>query len=739
MDWQKALHAAVHLHQSGRLAEAIQLYRFVLQQQPENGDALHLLGFALEQSGHPQEGLPFVERAVALNPGIADYRNSLGNIHKALQQQDEASAAYRHALQIQPGHHEAHNNLGLLAHMRKDWDAARSHFSAALTAAPGFTDAAFNLALTDWYAGERERACTAFADLLPRSPGHSRKLFLLARSELEQKNLAAAQRLVAFLDDKDLPIADRQFLQAGLADLQGDLETAERKYRAVVALKPDCTDALRQIGRILIDRGEGAAAIAVLERSLALKPEDMQAAILLTWAYREAGRIPQAVEWVEKILSRNPTNVALRIEYGQLLFRLDRVEEACDAYRQALPLASDATMLAQIQGNLAGAEIRRGNLDAAEAVCRKALELDPNSRIATGNLANIRELQKRFDEAERLYLGLLDKYPDDADAHNNLGMMRLHQARYAEAWPHFAWRFRSSGWSTPDSGRGLPAWDGSFPPPGRLLVWQEQGIGDEILFSSLLPGLQEKGADVVVATDRRLVPLFGRSFPGLEVLANDSVLDVSALRLACQRPFGDLGAVLRPDVQSFASHPRAYLKADPQRRTVFRQRYASGDRLLVGISWNSNNRRAGAGKSVALADMLPFLREPNANFVSLQYGPAATEAATLEQRGDIAFRHDDQVDPLQDIDAQAAQIAALDMVVSVSTAAAHLAAALGVPTLLLLPGTRGQLWYWGAEGETTPWYPSVRICRIQPGEGVRAMMERALSMFRAMRSGLGAG
>src|SRR3546814_13615280 len=86
-----------------------------------------------------------------------------------------------------------------------------------------------------------------------------------------------------------------------------------------------------------------------------------------------------------------------------------------------------------------------------------------------------------FDEAEALYATLLAEYPEDATSHNNLGIMRLRQERYAEAWPHFAWRWKSAGWTTADGSRGLPRWDGQYPPPGRLLLWREQGVGAELL------------------------------------------------------------------------------------------------------------------------------------------------------------------------------------------------------------------------------------------------------------------
>jgi hypothetical protein len=125
-----------------------------------------------------------------------------------------------------------------------------------------------------------------------------------------------------------------------------------------------------------------------------------------------------------------------------------------------------------------------------------------------------------------------------------------------------------------------------------------------------------------------------------------------------------------------------------------------------------------------------LLRRPGTTFISLQYGRAANDVMSLP--ADLSVYHDSEIDPLLDIDAQAAQIAALDMVVTVSTAAAHLAAAMGVPTLILLPEDWGQLWYWGHSDARVPWYPSVRLCRGDTGQRAPDIVTRALPLFETM-------
>jgi tetratricopeptide (TPR) repeat protein len=737
MDWRKRLHTAVALHQAGRLAEAIPLYSEVLAERADSADALHLLGMALEQTGKPAEGRGFVERAIALDPQAASYRNSLGNIHRALGDAGAARAAYGAALDRDPRLAEALDNLGLLDQAAGDWPAAIARFEAAIAADPDLSSARFNLAVTRWLAGDRIDAAAALADLLRHMPAYAAQILVLAKRCAAQDDIAGTRQLMELLGPA-LPAAERLALTGLLSRQQGDLPAAEEAFRAALALVPDHPEALPMLAGLLVAREAHVEAIPLLQRRLAAKPGDVAAQAALASALARTGDSAAAIPLLRQALALRPDDMALLADLATCLDRSQQLDAACEIYRRMIALHPEDALA---HANLAGLEVRRGNLAAARDAVGKAAALQPDSRTALGNLANVRGLEKRFDEAIDIYRRLIARDPQDADSRNNLALLLLRLRRYGEAWPHAAARWRSSTWTTPDRGRGLPRWDGTLPLPGRLLVWREQGVGDEILYAGLLPDLIAKaGAGIVLAVDPRLVPLFARSFPAITVVADDERLDPRTLGLAYQMPAGDLAPLLRPDAAAFATHPAAYLKADPGRRALLRHRYAAqsgvqAETLLVGISWASRNRAVGHRKSLSLEAMAPFLREPGCSFVSLQYGSSTEDIDALRRATGLVLQHDPEIDPLANIDGQAAQIAALDMVVTVSTAAAHLAAALGLPTLILLPDGWGQLWYWGEATEHTPWYPTVRLCRLAPGQGVDEMIGRGLAMFRQMRAG----
>jgi tetratricopeptide (TPR) repeat protein len=735
MEWRRLLQQAVSEHQCGNLVNAITLYHGVLQQQPDNADALHLIGMALEQAGHPDKGLPFVEQAVRLAPATAAFSNTLGTVRKALGDAAGARAAYAAAVQLDPANAEVHNNLGLLAREAADWPTALQYFADALAADPGYLPARFNLAVAGWQETRSPAALTALRDVLAQAPAFALQILQLARSCIGQADTAGARQMLDLLEPYATHPADWQMLEGGIAALEGDAVAAERAYRAALEANPDHVQTLGLLGRLLLERGAHAEALPLLERLHMLQPGEPGAVAALGFALARCGRFEEAIPYLLQMVAARPDEPAPWADLAEAYASQNRFDEGCDAYRRAIALDPDR---AELYANLAGLETRRGDLAAAEAMCNAALARDPSQRAARGNLANIRGLQKRFDEAEALYAALLADHPDDGTSHNNLAIMRLRQGRYAEAWPHFDWRWSSDGWTTPDRSRGLPRWDGSYPLPGRLLLWREQGIGDEILYGSMLPDLAARGADLVVATDRRLVPLFARSFPAIRIVADEPGLDVAALGLACQRPMGDLGSLVRPDQASFAGQPQGYLQADAALRDRLRQRYRASldaDGLLVGVAWSSRNAMYGGNKSIALADMAPLLSEPGLRAVCLQYGQVAEDIAGLQAAAGLTVHADPQIDPLASIDAQAAQIAALDAVVTISTAAAHLSAGLGLPTLILLPDERGVLWYWGHQGDRTPWYGSARICRSEPGEPVASLIRRALPVWRDMLAG----
>ena len=228
-----------------------------------------------------------------------------------------------------------------------------------------------------------------------------------------------------------------------------------------------------------------------------------------------------------------------------------------------------------------------------------------------------------------------------------------------------------------------------------------------------MPLVLERAPKIVLEVDARLVPLLKRAHLGLEVRDRAE----PARSTAAQIGVGSLPRALKLRPADIAALPPR-LAADPSRVAVLRSEYRrlAGGRPIVGVAWASPAAPHARQKSTPITAWAPLLRE-DYFFVSLQYGAVSTEGAALHV--------DPSIDQMRDLDGFAAQLAAMDHIVSVSSTLVHLAGAMGLATHVLLAPARGLHWYWGLEGETTPWYPSLRLVRRGLGEAWREQVARA--------------
>ncbi|HIN20755.1 MAG TPA: tetratricopeptide repeat protein, partial [Rhodospirillales bacterium] len=397
-----------------------------------------------------------------------------------------------------------------------------------------------------------------------------------------------------------------------------------------------------------------------------------------------------------------------------------RLGEAAASYRKALSVDPD---YAEAHTSLGTVLKAMGRLEDAAASHEKAIRLKPDLAEAHSNLGSVRQEQGRLGEAAASYRKALTIKPDYPELHFDLGIVHLLMGDFDNGWREYNWRWRMQDFSSRRAEYDKPLWDGGDLGGKRLLVWSEQGIGDEIMFAGLIPDLIERGIDVILESEPRLVPLFARSFPPVTCIAKGGANQPFDFHI----PTGGLGQVLRPSLGSFPD-PAPYLVADPELRTTLRDRYHNqGAGALVGLAWHSASPYAGRESSLTLPELHPLLETPEVTFVNLQYGDTADQRSAFARETGIDIVHDDQVDQMADMDAFASQVAAMDLVVSIDNSAAQLAGALGVPTWGLLRAV--PFWLWGMNGDDSIWYPSMRLFRqSRPGDwnGVIKRVCRAL-------------
>jgi tetratricopeptide (TPR) repeat protein len=351
--------------------------------------------------------------------------------------------------------------------------------------------------------------------------------------------------------------------------------------------------------------------------------------------------------------------------------------------------------------------------DEALADYDRALAIAPRSATTLNNRGVTLAALGRHREALECYERALAIDPDYARARYNRGVARLMLGDFRNGWIDYEWRW--AGGETPMQPRPFkvpPFSDADWGSRHRVALWAEQGLGDEVLFSTLVPELAERGQSFVLEVDKRLLAAFRRAHPDWEVVEKERSAEAF---LRCDRhlPLASLGRLLRNTRESFDAQPRSLLAPDTARRDAYRARLAPGGEKLVGISWRTFQPRVRTyyelTKSAPLAAFASLSHERGMKLVDLQYGDTAAEREAFAGDGGRLERIE-ELDLFQDLDGLLALIAACDVVVTTSNATAHLAGAVGKETLLVYLSGNTPFHYWlpNAEGASA-WYPSVRI------------------------------
>jgi Flp pilus assembly protein TadD len=487
-------------------------------------------------------------------------------------------------------------------------------------------------------------------------------------------------------------------------------EEAIGQFEQATRLLPNPADAYVNLGIALQAVGRHADAVGQFKLALARKPGDPVTHYNLGNALRELHELDGAVKHYSSALSAKPDYGEAYTNLGTTLFLLGRTDEAKHCFEQALALKPGES---EAHFGLARVFNMLDRYDDAIEQFERAAAIEPNSANAYANMGSALRALGRNEEATRAFERALEIDPRSEIALFGMVALPMSLGDFPSGWANME-RFRDAGLIK----GGLknlqqPRWDGSAIQ-GTLLLWGDQGLGDQVLYASMVPEIRDRASRVVLHVEPRLVSLFARSFPQVEVIGPSGIASVG--RIDAQEPLPGLGKFLRHNWASFPKYERGYLVADPVRTAKLRERLKDDRRFVVGISWRSTNPKIGQEKSIGLRDFEPLLRLPGVRFVDLQYGDTLAERESLVRERDLEVLHLDEIDNTNDIDGLASLIDACDAVVSVSNTNAHIAGALGKPTIVLTREKYGRIWYWFENRENSPWYPCVRVLSQAPGQ-----------------------
>jgi len=577
----------------------------------------------------------------------------------------------------------------------RDLGAARKAFEAAVAASARDPEAHIGLGEVLLEAGDAEAAGAAVRAALRIDDRRAEAHLVLSRA------LSAAGR------DDDALLAIQQ---------------AARR-------NPERAEIWNQYGLIHLRLGNLESAWSKFKRAATISPKHAGAWMNLAIAERRRGGLAQAVTYLKRAVDAEPDSGLAWSNYGLALRDSGRLADAIVALRRAAELRPRHAVT---RTNLAAVLDNAGDLVGAEEHYRIALALEPELIEPQVGLAAVHHKRGDIDAALRTYESAATRAPEHPVVRAALGEMQISLRDFARGWDHYEFRLRSD--DSPQRKFAFPVWNGEPLESGQLLIYSEQGIGDMMLFASCIPDVSRRVASVILEAPPKLVGVFTRSFPGVHVRPYRG----SSAYPEWLAEFGDIraciaaGSLMRLFRRSEEAFPRepGYLQAAPERIARWRARLAAlGPGLKVGVSWRGGFVRTGLGaRSIDLEEWLPILQVEGCHFVSLQYTPDAHDAvAGLHAATGVRVHH--WPEAIDDYEETAALAAALDVVVTVCTALAHLCGALGLNVLILAPAVPS--WRYLGHGNL-PWYPAARLLRRRIDGTWREVVEAGAAELRGL-------
>ena len=613
----------------------------------------------------------------------------------------EVRQLYGEVLSIDPGHPEANYWLGYLECREGNPEAGVSYLktssdSAFETATWLAPDSLVELGMALNTLGREAEAAESFATVLERFPAYTEgQLKLAGEMELDEhlvesaidachRGLLVDGRHPGLLK-KTAELLEREarwdeaadfwsllrevtspnpdiHLRIGLCRLRhsDNRQSARAEFEKALEINPDHEAATFALAERLDDEGAFDEVISRLERLAKAKPDAARVPLTLANFLRKYGQLEEAVVQWRSGLAKAPQWDDSWRDLGLGLEHLNRTEEAADAYRQAVNAAPEK---AENHRYLGSALLDAGQLDEALAAYGQAVEADP----------------------------------ENAEAHWGCFWVRALRGEFPKAWDDYEWRWKLRNRTTPELDDSAPLWEGGDLTGQTFFLRAEQGYGDTLQTIRYAPVLAEMGATVKVGCPPALARLFADA-PGVSEVVAGNAGNVS---FHSHQAMFSLPRILGTTLENIHG-TGPYLTAPapdglelPATTGVFR----------IGLTWHGSGSQSPDRRSVPFGQLLPLLGQEQAMFFSLQLGDAANDPARAGIESELA-----DLSPLMDDFAStAALIEQLDLVITIDTAVAHLAGALGKPTWLLLSAAPD--WRWMLGRDDSPWYPSMRLFR----------------------------
>lgn len=483
------------------------------------------------------------------------------------------------------------------------------------------------------------------------------------------------------------------------------LEEAKINYQKAINLNSNYLQAYNNLGVLLKDLGNLGDAINCFKRVIKIKPNYPPAFNNLGVVLQDIGDLENAIKNFNQAIFLNPNYAEAYNNLGNCLKESGKFTEAIKNLNKAISIRPKYH---QAYNNL-GTTLRNcGKFQDAKQYYKKAIALNPDYAEAYNNLGVVLKDLNDFAEAERAYQSAIKIKPDYPEAFYNLGFTYINQYKFEEGYKLLERRWETVkriGHKFPSL---KPNWSGE--PNKKLLLWKEQGIGDEIMFGSMIKELFLFSNSLIVFCDKRLIPLFQRSLP-LKINFISEPKQIESDSYDFHLAMGSLPYFFRRNLDSFKEAAKGYLIPDSKKTDDLRRKLTGeSNQKIVGISWHTKSiNNLSSFRNIKLHQMVTMLNNFNVTIVNLQYGDTTNEINNVKNELGIDILNIEEIDNLNDIDSLSSLISACDFVVSIENVTVHLSACLGKDTRVLLPINPDARWAF--KGQYSYWYDRVKLYR----------------------------
>lgn len=660
----------------------------------------------MQQAGQVEEALKACRKVLRAHPSQPQFNHIAGMLHAQMGNMPEAISALERCLRMAPALTEARYNLAYAYNLTGDHAKAAEHYEIVLRDKPTDANALNNYASTLQELGRVADAVDVYRRLVEQGPQLPLAHFNLGLALHGCGKLDEALACFEKVLELDANQADAYFSRANVLSDQGRHEEAIAAFSSALALRPRWPQALanRALSYIALDRATDALADCTEAQSVDFFLNTARAAIKLH-------HFDTAILLLDVVLKSDPSHREALNSKIEALQALDHHQDAIACLQLLLAEEQSAVTLASKAVSLAALDL----VEEALASFDQALTLAPQSGeilCARGKL--LFDLGRFEDAKSDLEHGLQLK-ADEPAGHMNIGLYHLLHGDYAQAWPHYEWRSDIAAFAprllphAPELLSKLDRWQSAEDFNGKkVLVMDEQGVGDVIMFASVLPDLIERAAHVELVMPQRLSGLMSLAFPSVKIRCWEDLPNgpqISGFDKVML--IGSLAHAFRSTSQAFPGG--AFLRVDEHKMTEWRNRIAAQGRKVIALSWRGGTPKTRSNdRSLTLTDFLPLLQREDLHCVSIQFGQSEKEVQDFCAANQCRL----QTFPSQDtnaLDDLAALIAACDHVVTVQNANVHLSGALGRDCTAIIPAVPE--WRYGLSGSRMSWYKSVKLIR----------------------------